>query len=482
MPQRSQRQYECVTKKRYFVNMLRFLLAALLCLCALAPMAAQFAVEIHDTDGIPISTYHMRRLHVLESMPARGAAVILAADVRNRQNDVDYEFRQNSNFLYLTGFQYPDAALVLLRDGIELNGAVYREIMFVRERKREREQWTGVEMGPEEAMSMLGIDTALPYSSLPEKLKEWLPSIDTLFLPSLPTKSVRIPLVGKNLYVDVDLKKQLQALHTTLEFKMSMPILAALREVKDADELRLMQKAVDVSIAGHRATMRAARPGMTEYELEAVMEYEFKRGGAEDVGYPSIVGSKYNACILHYTSNRRRTAAQELVLADCGAEYHGYTADITRTFPMSGRFTQDQRTIYSVVLEAQDSGIAAARVGAPFRATHEASKNVIARRLMELGIIAELADVKKYFMHGTSHYLGLDVHDAGTGGALKTNSVITVEPGVYIPDGSSCDKRWWNIGVRIEDDIHITDEGPVNMSGSLPRRAEDIEALMTQEP
>lgn len=462
--------------------MQRPLLLAILLAIVTLPLCAQFRVELHDTDGIPVQSYHLRRLRVLEELPRRSAMVLMAADVRNRQNDVDYEYRQNSNLLYLTGFPYPDAALVLLRDGVVMNGSVYREILFVRERKREREQWTGVEMGPEEAMSMLGIDTAIASSQLPTLLKEWLPGIDTLFLPTLPTKSVRMPLVGKNQYIDVEIKKALQELRTTLEFKTTLPVLAALREGKDADELRLMQKAIDISMEGHRATMRAARPGMKEYELEATMEYEFKRRGAEDVGYPSIVGSNYNACILHYTSNRRRTAPQELVLADCGAEYHGYTADITRTFPLGGRFTADQRTIYSIVLEAQDSGIAAARAGAPFKATHEAAKNVVARRLMELGIIASLDDVKRYFMHGTSHYLGLDVHDVGTGGPLKENSVITVEPGIYIPEGSPCDKRWWNIGVRIEDDILITKDGPVNMSGALPRKPDDIEALMTHEP
>ena len=172
----------------------------------------------------------------------------------------------------------------------------------------------------------------------------------------------------------------------------------------------------------------------------------------------------------------------DLVLADCGAEYHGYTADITRTFPLNGKFTEEQRLIYELVLQAQDSGIAASVAGAPFRAPHAAATSVIADGLLKLGIIECLADVKRYFMHGTSHYLGLDVHDPGSGGPLQVNSVITVEPGIYIPAGSPCDKRWWNIGVRIEDDILITEQGPVNLSASLARSVADVEALCGSAP
>jgi Xaa-Pro aminopeptidase len=217
---------------------------------------------------------------------------------------------------------------------------------------------------------------------------------------------------------------------------------------------------------------------MAEYELEALMEYHIRRAGAEDVGYPSIVGSGRNSCILHYQTNRRITRAGDLVLADCGAEYHGYTADITRTFPINGRFTPEQRQLYLLVLEAQDSAIASASVGAPFRATHRSASSVLARGLIELGIITTEADLKRYFMHGTSHYLGLDVHDAGTYGPLRAGTVITVEPGIYIPPGSPCDEKWWNIGIRIEDDILVTENGPINLSARLPRHPDAIEALM----
>jgi Xaa-Pro aminopeptidase len=336
-------------------------------------------------------------------------------------------------------------------------------------------------MGPLEAMQHLGVDTAIATKDMRALLDSMIVRTDTLLVSTLPTRALNVPLAGKNLYSEGEMKRWLKELNPSCILKTPISYLRAMREVKDSAELRLMRMAIDISIEGHLATMKGARPGMKEYELEALMEYGFKRRGAQDVGYPSIVGSNYNACILHYTANRRTTSINDLVLADCGAEYHGYTADITRTFPLTGSFTKEQRLIYDIVLEAQDSGIAASRLGSPFRAPHQAALDVIQRRLMELGITAAPEQASDYFIHGTSHYLGLDVHDPGTGGPLKANSIITVEPGIYIPAGSPCDKRWWNIGIRIEDDILITPTGPVNLSAALPRRAADIEALMKRE-
>ena len=411
-------------------------------------------------------------------MTSKNIAIIFSADVRNRQNDVDYEYRQSSDMLYLTGVSTPGATLLLAPRGVVIGKKTFREILFIKERNPSKEQWQGVQMGPKEAMEHLQIDTALSSLMLSDVLDQLILSTDTVHLSTIPTRSLTVPLVSKNLYADADIKKWMKLRNEDVFVKTPMSVLASMREVKDTAELRLMRKAIEISIQGHYGTMRGARPGMKEYELEALMEYAFKRMGAEDVGYPSIVGSSYNACILHYNSNRRTTQRNDLVLADCGAEYHGYTADITRTFPMNGAFSPEQKLIYNVVLEAQDSGIAASKVGEPFRAPHAAAKDVITRRLMELGIIDSASHVGKYFMHGTSHYLGLDVHDPGTSGPLQVNSVITVEPGIYIPEGAPCDRKWWNIGVRIEDDILITTEGPENMSRSLPRTAEDIEAIV----
>lgn len=452
------------------------------CVFAVASSAQTFRYEVHDNDLIPPRIYKERRERVLQSLSAQNIAIVFSADVRNRQNDVDYEYRQSSDMLYLTGVPVPGATLVLIPRGVKIGTRIFREVLFIKERNRKQELWQGVMMGPDEAMAHLKVDTALPSTRLSAILDTLLESTDTVHLATMPSKSLSIPLVGRNIYPDLDIKKWLKERNSELVIRNPMAILAELREVKDTAELRLMQKAIDISVEGHYAMMKGARPGMNEYELEALIEYSFKRQGAEDVGYPSIVGSSYNACILHYISNRRQTKRNDLVLADCGAEYHGYTADITRTFPMSGKFTPEQRLIYNVVLEAQDSGIAASQLGEPFRAPHRAARDVISRRLMELGIIDSLEHVSKYFMHGTSHYLGLDVHDPGTSGPLKENSIITVEPGVYIPEGSPCDKKWWNIGVRIEDDIRITRNGPINMSSKLVRTADEIETVVGKAP
>jgi len=472
------------------VSGLRSLVSVFLLCIAGSPLPAQtFKYEVFDTDMVAPEVYAERRNRLMDSVGANDVIIVMAAEERNRQNDVDYEYRQSSDMLYLTGYPHPHAVLLMAPAGIELGDRMVYTILFVKERNPEREQWSGTTAGTTEAMEIYGLDTALPIAELvpvldsrfgDERSEGATDSHDTLHISGWPTKSVEMPLLGRRLYVDSEVKKGLRDAYGDLKIKTKIDALIAMREVKDTAELRLMRKAIDITMEGHRNAMRGAEAGMKEFQIEALMEYSFKNLGAEDVGYPSIVGSSYNACILHYVANRRATSTGDLVLADCGAEYHGYTADITRTFPMTGKFTADQKTIYDIVLEAQEAGIKACESGAPFKAAHNAAKDVIARRLFALGIIEHQDSVTRYFMHGTSHYLGLDVHDAGTRGPLQPNSVITVEPGIYIPEGSPCDKRWWNIGVRIEDNILITKDGPVNLSAALARTTEDIEALMAE--
>ena len=242
-----------------------------------------------------------------------------------------------------------------------------------------------------------------------------------------------------------------------------------------------MRKAIHITCAGIQEAMKAIEPGMGEYDVEAIVEYFFKSKGAEDAGYPSIVGGGENSCILHYETNRKKLAGGDMIVCDVGAEYHGYSADITRSFPANGNFSEEQTTIYNIVLEAQLAGIAKCKPGEYFRSPHNAAMEVIQKRLQELAIIKTPGEVAKYFFHGTSHYLGLDVHDEGTHGKLMPNSVITVEPGIYIPAGSDCDKKWWNIGIRIEDDVLITEMEPDVLSSCVPKTIEEIKALMNQE-
>ena len=257
-------------------------------------------------------------------------------------------------------------------------------------------------------------------------------------------------------------------------------LMSALRETKLPAEMKLLKKAIEISCVGQIEVMKAMRPGMSETEIQGIHEFVFKKYGSEYEGYPSIVGAGHNGCVLHYiTNNKPELEDDELVLMDLGAEYHGYTADITRTIPANGKFSPEQRAIYELVYKAQQAGFEACQPGNSFRAPHLAAQQIIDKGLAELGII-EQGERHMYFPHGTSHYLGLDVHDKGSYGPFQPNTVITVEPGIYIPEGSDCDEKWWGIAVRIEDDILITEDGWVNLSAMAPRSIEDIEAMMAQ--
>jgi Xaa-Pro aminopeptidase len=254
-------------------------------------------------------------------------------------------------------------------------------------------------------------------------------------------------------------------------------IMDVLRETKTPEEIVLMRKAIDISCVGQIEVMKAMHPKMSESEIQGIHEFVFRKYRAEYEGYPSIVGAGDNGCILHYIENIKPTVGTDLVLMDLGAEYHGYTADVTRTIPADGTFSAEQKLIYNLVLEAQQAGFEECKVGNDLRSTHRAAQKVINEGLVKLGIIKQ-GQTHTYFPHGTSHYLGLDVHDRGTNGKFKSGTIITVEPGIYIPFNSPCDKKWWGIAVRIEDDILITDKGWENLSARAPRTAEEIEKTM----
>ena len=258
-------------------------------------------------------------------------------------------------------------------------------------------------------------------------------------------------------------------------------IMKVMRETKTPEELKLLKKAVEISAVGQIEVMKAMHPKMSEKEIQGIHEFVYKKYGSEYEGYPSIVGAGNNGCILHYIENAKTKLGKDLVLMDLGAEYHGYTADVTRTIPANGKFTKEQKLIYDIVYDAQEAGIAASQVGAPFYAPEKAARTVVEKRLIALGIARDKKEARIYFPHSTTHYLGLDVHDKGTRQNFKPNTVITVEPGIYIPDGSKCDPKWWGIAVRIEDDILITEDGPVNLSALAPRTTEAIEAVMKED-
>lgn len=287
---------------------------------------------------------------------------------------------------------------------------------------------------------------------------------------------------------DNEVKKDLkQKITLKLDAKTNIDVsflssnLATLREVKTPAEVKLLTKAIRISAIGQIEVMKAMKPHMSETELQGIHEFVYKKYGAEYEGYPSIVGSGNNGCILHYIENNKTKVGNDLVLMDLGAEYRGYTADVTRTIPANGKFTKEQKAIYDIVFEAQEAGIAAYKIGESMATPNIIARNIANEGLFKLGIIKSVDENHPYFPHGTSHHIGLDVHDPGNYGNFEENMVVTMEPGIYIPEGSNCDKKWWGIGIRIEDDILVTKNGPVNLSAEAPRTAKEIEKMMAKK-
>lgn len=433
---------------------------------------------VYDNDLLSPEFHQGRREALRAKLPKGGVAVFLAAPVRNRSNDVDYEYHQDPNFYYLTGLREPDALLFVFKEPRTIAGETATELLVVRDRDPRNEIWNGKTTGAEEARTLLGLKTTMGATRFKNTTLAWT-AADVLY-----DHRVETPQDDPHSSTDLaDLLEHFEANAPKATENGPADIrrwMAELRELKTAEELVLMRKAIDITCEAQKELMRRLEPDMTEYQTEAIVEYVFKMNGAEHEGFPSIQGGGPHSCVLHYTTNRRTLAEGDLLVSDIGAEYHGYTADVTRTLPATGKFTPDQRAIYDLVLAAQDAGIAEVRAGKPFRAPHNAAWNVIVKGMKDLGIIKGEDELKRYFMHGTSHYLGLDVHDAGTYGDLKAGSVITVEPGIYIAKDSPCDPRWWGIGVRIEDDILVTEGDPINLSASAPRKAVEVEALMAQ--
>ena len=426
-----------------------------------------FSQNLYDTDLLSKEFHSGRRDALRKLMTDSSAAVFFSSTVKNRSNDVDYEFHQDPDFYYLTGLNEENALLFVFKNEVTIGGASGNEFLFLQDRDPKSERWTGKLLGIDGAKTILGIQNSFSSSSFTDFKIDLLKFKKVYSSKEAETQSfTSLKNISSLLNAD------------TYGFK---ELMAALREIKTKEELDLMRKAISFSCDGIKEAMKAMEPGLHEYDAEAIVEYIFKSKGAEDVGYPSIVGGGENSCILHYETNRKKLTEKDMLVCDVGAEYHGYSADVTRTFPISGKFSAEQKAIYNVVLEAQAAGIVQCIPGNDFRAPHKEAVAIIQKRLLELGVIKQPNEVNKYFFHGTSHYLGLDVHDMGTYGKLKPNSVITVEPGIYIPFGSDCDEKWWGIGIRIEDDVLITETNPEVLSSCVPKTILEIEALMKQE-
>ena len=496
------------------------------------------------------SDFHReRRLQLREKLPSNSVAVFFSSPIRNRANDVDFEYHPDPNFYYLTGWNEPHA--VLLVYSVPQNDAqgTYYEKLYIRERDARNEMWNGKRLGLEGAQKM-GFDrvdlkqnfinephgfdqfdtvfmfdfkndvrdTSDPsdlfdlqkqfkqaiyfpenfdakryrlYQRIRQANPEEVPSIQRMinYYAQSDATLMEDPVIqdfiskAEDETVLTDLKTRSAFLLKDYNFNIDQlgTYMAELREIKTPEEVQLLKKAIQISAQGQREVMKAIKPNMTEREVQGIHQLVYKKYGAAHEGYPSIVGAGDNACVLHYITNDKTDLKDQLILMDLGAEYNGYTADVTRTIPVSGTFSPEQRALYQIVYDSQTAGIKAAQVGASFSAIAAACNKVVQEGLMELGIIAAPEEYRRYLPHGVAHHIGLDVHDPGLYQNLQPQMIITVEPGIYIPKDSPCDPKWWNIGIRIEDDILITEKGPVNLSEDAPRAWDEIEALMKEK-
>jgi len=433
----------------------------------------------YDGDHASADFHRGRRSALVASLPTGAVAVVLGGVEGGGSVDDLRSFHQDPYLYYLTGSEEPGSALLLAPEGVTVDGRTVREILFVPPRNPEMEIWLGRRFGAARAQRELGVEMALPNSRFEEVVGALVTGagqqvLHLAFPAAVPPRTTLAQQIGV-----------LRSLAAVRGADLDDTVLAAsldgMRMVKEPEEIRVLRRAVDVTVEAHREVLGAVSAGWKEYEIEALIEYTFHRLGAEEPAFPSIVGSGENTSMLHYETNRRTTQAGDLVVIDIGAKYRGYSADVTRTIPIDGRFTADQRAVYDIVLEAQRAGIEAASPGASFGAPGQAASRVLARGLARLGLIRSPTDgsgLQRFFPHGTSHYLGIEVHDVGSYDVLSPGQVITVEPGIYIAPAPDIDPRWWNIGVRIEDDVLVTEAGPVVLSAGAPRDPEDIEEAM----
>ncbi|MDE2481184.1 MAG: aminopeptidase P N-terminal domain-containing protein [bacterium] len=433
-----------------------------------------------------MNIYAERRARALAALRG-GVAVIPSAREIIRSNDSEYPFRQNSDFYYLTGFDEPDALLVLAPEHPDATS-----VLFLRERDRAMEIWNGKRLGVEPATQALGVDRALPIDTLDDRLPGLLVGAERLFfdLEAHPTFEPQVRAAMR-----AAKSKTRRAGRAPRAIADPTDILHAMRQIKDAHEIATMRRAGALTADAHALAMRATRPGAYEYEIAARIEYATKRAGAQHMAYQSIVAGGDNATILHYRENRDRLADGTLLLVDAACEIDYYAADVTRTWPVGGRFSPEQRAIYEIVLRAQEAAIAEVQPGRPQRAFHEAAVRTITEGLIELGLLRGSVDenieqerYRDYYMHGTGHWLGLDVHDVGRTRdaedqpiALAAGMVTTVEPGIYVHRDLNCDERFKGIGVRIEDDLLVTNDGHENLTAAAPKRIAEIEAIVGSE-
>jgi len=431
--------------------------------------------------AIDSGVYRRRRERLAAAM-GKGVAIVPTAAERTRNRDAHYPYRFDSYFYYLTGFREPEAVLVIVA------GEKPASILFCRDRDPEREIWDGFRHGPEAARAAFGLDEAHPIGDLDKRVPDLLADRDALYCRLGEDTSWDARITG---WINEVRSRVRSGVAAPSEVRDVHVLLDEMRLVKGPEELAVMRRAAAITADAHRRAMRAARPDRAEYEIEAELLHEFRRQGAQAPAYTPIVAGGDRACVLHYVQNDGRLRDGELLLIDAGCELDGYAADVTRTFPVNGRFSGAQREIYDLVLAAQAAAIAQVKPGNRWDAPHRAAVETLAQGLIDLKLLAgglaeavETESYKKFYMHRTGHWLGLDVHDAGDykrGGewrALAPGMVLTVEPGCYIRAGAGVPERYAGIGVRIEDDVAVTATGAEVLTRDAPKQAADIEAWM----
>jgi Xaa-Pro aminopeptidase len=445
-----------------------------------------------------LQSYSARRASLIKQIKAKGGgiAIIPTAPEVRRNNDADYPYRHDSYFYYLSGFTEPEAVIVLVV------GKTTQSILFCREKNMEREIWDGFRYGPEAARESFGFDAAFPIEALNTEMPKLMADAPALFYA-----------LGNDSKLDAQVQIWLAAVRMQARAGINAPatvhdvnvLLNEMRLVKDASEIAIMQRAANISAAAHERAMRVSRPGMHEYEIEAELLHEFRKHGSEFPAYTSIVAAGANACVLHYRAGNTVMQDGDLVLIDAACELGSYASDITRTYPANGKFSGPQKELYEIVLAAQAVAIAEVKPGKRFIDGHEAAVKVLAQGMLDTGLldknkvgslddVISKGDYRPFYMHRTGHWIGMDVHDVGNyreptsepsaegqerpWRVLQPGMVLTVEPGIYVRPSPGVPEKYWNIGIRIEDDVLTTQNGPEILSRDAPKTVSDIEAIM----
>ena len=449
-------------------------------------MNAPTTPELHP--ALDLAPFRARRERLLARMKAKGGgvAILHTAPERIRNRDAHYPYRHDSYFYYLPAFREPEAVIVLVA------GEDTKQILFCREKDEEREVWDGFRYGPAAAREIFGFDEAWTIGDLEKRLPDYLADQPLLWTGLGYDNTWDAKVLGALNAVRDKARSGLTPPHSVRDLRAELD---EMRLIKDTSELATMRRAARISAAAHCRAMQATRAGRFEYEIEAELLHSFRRAGSQAPAYTSIVAGGANACVLHYVDNDHLLHDGELLLIDAGCELDGYASDITRTFPVNGRFSGAQREVYEMVLAAQDAAREATRSGAHWNEPHDAAVKVLAQGMLDLGLIKgsldgvlENGDYCRFYMHRTGHWLGMDVHDAGEykldgeWRALQEGMVLTIEPGCYIRAAADVPEHLWNIGIRIEDDAVVTAKGCELITADVPKTIADIEALMRETP